>query len=220
MTMDRRCLCKGSLWKLMALLFAVVSLAGCQSALTTVMYGLGYLDDDADFPGLKNKTVAVVCRPPSTMQFQDPRVARDLSAVVGRLLKENGHKIKVIDHRKVETWCDANNWDDFVEVGKAVGADVVVGIDLDGFELYQGQTLFQGRANVSILVQDCKDGGKTLFEKALPQVVYPPSAGVATTDKAPAQFRQEYIQVLGDRIGRHFYAHDPHADLGLDSMVL
>ena len=37
-------------------------------------------------------------------------------------------------------------------------ADMVVGIDLEGFSLFQGQTLYQGKANATVRVYDCQQG--------------------------------------------------------------
>lgn len=218
--MDRRRLSCRSLWLLLALACVLTAAPGCQTLLLSAVYLIKGTDADAEYPGLKNKLVAVVCRPPSSMQFQDPRLARDLAQEVGKMLKEKGSKIKLVETSKIEGWCDANSWDEFHEVGKAVEADVVVGIDIDQFELYQGQTLYQGRANVSLVVQDCKANGTTLFQKALPQAIYPPNAVISTSEKPVAQFRREFMLVLADKIGRTFYAHDPYADLGLDAASL
>ena len=218
--MDRRCLSCRSLWALVALASVLTAAPGCQGLLVTAAYFIKGTDADAEYPGLKDKLVAVVCRPPSSMQFQDPRLARDLAQEVAKKLKERGSKIKIVDAAKIEGWCDANSWDEFHEVGKALGADVVVGIDIDQFELYQGQTLYQGRANASLVVQDCKAGGTTLFQKSLPQAIYPPNAVISTSEKPAAQFRREFMLVLADKIGRTFYAHDPYADLGLDAASL
>ena len=215
--MDRRYLHSGSLWTLVAVILAIVPTAGCPALLTTVLYIAGYNDDPAEFDGLQKKTVVVVCRPPASMQFQDPRVARDLAAEVGKLLTENGSKIKVIDARKVEVWCDANPWDEFAEVGKALKADVVLGIDLERFEIFQGQTLYQGKANATIVVQDCKNEGKTLFEKPMPEAIYPPNTCIPASEMQAAQFRRKFVSVLAEQIGRYFYSHDAHADIGSDA---
>ena len=218
--MDRRYLRSGTLWTLVAIVLAIVPTAGCPAMLTSILYVAGYNDAPAEFEGLQKKTVVVVCRPPASMQFQDPRVARDLAAAVGKLLTDNGNKIKVIDARKVEVWCDANPWDEFVEVGKALKADLVIGIDLEHFEIYQGQTLYQGKANCTIVVQDCKDEGKTLFEKPMPESVYPANSSVPAADMQAVQFRRKFVNVLAEQIGRTFYPHDAHADIGTDGGAL
>jgi hypothetical protein len=150
------------------------------------------------------------------LQFRNARADQDLAAEVGALLKEKVPKIKMIDKREVSRWIDENSWDEYVQVGKAVGADLVVGIDLERFDLNKGQTLFQGRANTTLKVYDCKTG-EVVFEKPLPQVVYPPNREVPAWGKPEAEFRREFVKVLADQIARHFYDHDPGADVAMDS---
>jgi hypothetical protein len=91
---------------------------------------------------------------------------------------------------------------------------------LEGFSIFQGQTLYQGKANATIRVYDCHKNGKVAFEKILPQSVYPPNSAVPTSDRLEAEFRREYVAVLADQIARHFYAHDPYADMAQDAAAL
>jgi hypothetical protein len=210
-------------WPWMALLVVLLTLpaVGCASAIATAIWAMGGGNTPPEYDGLKNKKVAVVCRPPSSMQFQDPRIARDLASELGRQLQANCKKVTLVDERKLESWCDSNTWDEFSEVGKALGADVVVGIDLEQFSIHEGQTLYKGRSNVTLVVQDCKDEeGKRLFEKTMPQVIFPPNNCVPASDIQAPQFRRNFIKVLADQIGRHFYAHDPYADIGIDATTL
>jgi hypothetical protein len=200
---------------------AMLPAAGCRSALATAMFLLKGTDVPPDFAELKGKKVAVVCRPLVNLQYRNANVARDLARQVTLLLQKEVPKIQTIDQRKVTKWTDENTWEEYNEVGKAMKADMVVGIDLEGFSLFQGQTLYQGKANATIHVFDCQRGGKEVFEKTLPQSVYPPNAGVPTSDRRDeSEFRREFEMVLADQIARHFYAHDPYADLGQDAMAL
>lgn len=199
---------------------AVLPALGCRSVLTTAMYLWKGTDVDPDFAGLKGKKVAVVCRPLVNLQYRNANIARDLSKQITLLLQKRVPKILTIDQRKVLKWTDENTWEEYPEVGKAMKADMVVGIDLEGFSLFQGQTLYQGKANAMIRVYDCKNGGKLVFEKILPQCVYPPNSAVPTSDRLEAEFRREFEAVLADQIARHFYAHDRFADVALDAAVL
>ncbi len=201
---------------ILALTTVVLPAAGCRSAIATALYLWKGTDIPPDYAELKGKKVAVVCRPVVSLQYRNASVARDLAQQISALLQERVPKIRVIDQRKVAKWTDENTWDSFPEVGKAVKADMVVGIDLESFDLFQGQTLYQGKANATIHVCDCTKGGKVVFEKIIPQSVYPPQAGVPTSDKPEAEFRREFVRVLADQIARHFYAHDPYADLAQD----
>jgi hypothetical protein len=199
---------------------AVLPALGCRSALATVMFMWKGTDEPPEFPGLKEKKVAVVCRPLVTLQYRNASVARDLAQKVTSLIQEKVPKVKTVDQQKIAKWTDENTWEDFPEVGKAMKAEIVVGIDLESFSLLQGQTLYQGKANATIRVYDCKQGNKVVFEKTIPQSIYPPNTSIPTSDRSEAEFRREFVAVLADQIARHFYDHDRYADVGLDAASL
>ena len=67
---------------------------------------------------------------------------------------------------------------------------------------------------------DCHKDGKMVFEKDIPQSVYPPNSAVPTSERTEPAFRREFVAVLADQIARYFYAHDPYADLGQDATAL
>jgi hypothetical protein len=191
---------------------------GCVSVLATALYIIKGTNAPAEFPGLKDQRVAVVCRPLVELQYANSRVAEDIALVVGRLLKQNVRKLELVDPQEVSRWTDENNWDEYAEIGKALDADIVLGLDLEQFSLYQGQTLYQGKATVAMTVYDVEED-EVLFEKRLPQVLYPPNTGVDTS-RPEEEFRRQFVQVLSDQIGRHFYAHDTRANFAQDSQVL
>lgn len=212
------------------LLLVIVPSGGCTSALATAMYIIKGTDIPADFDGLRDKRVAVVCRPMVELQYRNAGVANDLARRLGILLQQKGRgtgllsrkkdsQINVISHQDVAEWVDENNWEEYAEIGKAVDADLVLGVELERFSIYKGQTLYQGSANVTIQVCDSKTGD-VVFEKSLPEVIYPPNRPIPTSERQEPQFRREFVQVLADQIGRHFYPHDPHADFAADTSPL
>jgi uncharacterized protein YbjQ (UPF0145 family) len=206
-----------------AVLLVAVILAlsgGCRSAIATALYFFKGNDVAPEYPALKGKKTAVVCRMTGNLNYADADLGRDLVRQISKLLQERVPKIKVIDAQKVNKWCDENTWEEYAEVGKALKADAVVGVELEKFGIYQAQTLYQGKANAVVRVYDCKDGGKVLFEKVLPQTLYPPNAYIQTSDVQESEFHREFVGVLADQIARHFYAHDPYADLGQDNSAL
>lgn len=205
---------------LLALAVAILPAVGCQSVLVTAMYLIKGMDVDPDFKDLKGRKVAVVCRPLVTLQYRDSNVGRDLAQQVALLLQKEVPKIQVIEQRKVAKWTDENTWEEYSEVGKALKAEMVVGIDLESFSIFQGQTLYQGKANATIRVFDCRKGSKQVFEKTIPQSVYPPNAAIATSDRSEPEFRREFLLVLANQSARHFYAHDEYADMGQDAAAL
>jgi len=209
------------MFRLAALAIVALPMLGCTNGLFTLVYLLKGTDVDPEFKDLKDKKVAVVCRPADTLMYSSSNVGRELAVQVSNLLSEKVPKIKIIDPRKVARWTDEHQWDEYVEVGRALKADMVVAIDLESFSLYQGQTLYQGKANATVRVYDCnKSGNKEVYKKNLPQRVYPPNACVPTSERTEPEFRHEFIAQLADQIGRHFYAHDPHADMALDARSL
>ena len=195
---------------------AVVTAVGCQGLLTTAVYLIKGTDDDPDFKGLQKKRVAVVCRPLAALQFRNASVAKDLAREVNVLLAKSVPKIHMVEQQKVESWLDEHTDQDAVKVGQALQADMVLAIDLEQFSLYEGQTIYRGKANITIQVHDIKEN-KVVFEKNLPPTTYPPDIGIPTSDKQETVFRRQFVHVLADQIGRYFYAHDPHADVGLDA---
>jgi hypothetical protein len=205
---------------LVVLTVATLPTFGCIGALTTAMYLFKGTDVEPDYAGLKEKKVAVVCRSLATLQYRNANIARDVAQQVTLLLQKKVPKIQTIDQRKVAKWADENTWEEFTEVGKAMKADMVVGIELESFSVLQGQTLYQGRADAVLRVYDCKKGGKVVFEKKLPQAIYPPNAPIPTSERREADFRIEFEAVLADQIARHFYAHDPYADMAQDASAL
>jgi hypothetical protein len=201
------------------LLATLVTASGCISGLATAVYLLKGTNIPAEYGDLSGKRVVVVCRPVSASLYSHPGVPKDLSRHISRLLREHVSKIEVIDQRKVAEWIDNHTWEEYVEIGEALEADVGVGVDLEHFSLLQGQTLYQGQAECAIHVYDCETGDE-LFEKRLPPAVYPPNHSIPTHDMQESQFRQRFVRILSEQIDRHFYAHDPHADFAMDATAI
>jgi ABC-type uncharacterized transport system auxiliary subunit len=202
----------------LALLVALpLAVAGGCSILPFAAYLIKGISTPADFNGLKGKKVAVICRPVASLQYQSSSVATELAQRVADLLAEHVAKIEIVDQGEVEKWEDENNWEEYTDIGKALQADMVVGIDLDQFSLSQGQTLYQGKASIDLAVYDMKHGRRPVYQKTLPQQLYPPNAPIPAAEKSLVEFRQQFLQVLAEQIGRHFYEHDSTANFAIDS---
>ena len=127
------------------LALAVLPILGCQSLLLTAVYLFKGRDIDPEFADLKGKKVVVVCRPSVSLQYSNSNVGRDLAREVTQLLQTNVPKIQTVNSRKVAKWVDENTWDEYREVGKAMKADMVIGIDLEQFNLRPGQCFTKAR---------------------------------------------------------------------------
>jgi hypothetical protein len=207
--------CRGALMLALAAM-ALASQAGCTKLLTTAMVIIKGTDTEAEFQGLKNKRVAIVCRPLVELQYSSGGVGNDIAKQMGLLISAKMRKVEIIDPDRVAEWADTHTWDDFTEIGEALDADVIIGVDLQEFKIYQSQTLYQGRAKTQIKVSDVEDNGKIIFQKHVPQIVYPPNSGVPTAEMAEEEFRRDFVAVVADQLGRYFYAYDHRADYARD----
>ena len=211
--MDRNFSRHVSRWTFLALGAVMLSTgAGC-----AVLPMVGWLiTDGKDVPpeytengGLKGKKVAVVCRATGTSSFRHAHVPAKLAEAVAKLLKTNVDDIKIVDPRKVADWTDNNQNQPYTEIGEALKADVVVGIELDDFRLQKGQTLYHGEAQVTLRVYDLKsdEPGEVTWTQTIPQMQYP-TIGPVPANGNLGQFRREFISVLAGQIARKFYAHE------------
>ncbi len=198
------------------LLLTLVATAGCQASLATAMWLINGPNIPAEFDQMEERKVAVVCRSLDFSNFNYANVPKELSSQVSVLLGTNVPKIKIIDQRKVDEWMDDNTWEDYVEIGQALDADMVLGLDLEQFSIYESQTLYRGKANVTMKLYDC-ESGNLLVDRHLPQSVYPPNAAKETSDLQESAFRREFLANLADQIGRHYYSHDPRANFAADA---
>jgi hypothetical protein len=206
--------------RLLVLWIALVALllvgTGCRSLFTLAAYMLKSHKVEADYSGLQGKKVAVVCRVLPSLEFNNPTVTKELSREIAQKLAGNVKKVQIVDPQKVAAWVDANQWNEYPEVGNAVGAEMVVGVDIQDFATQQSHTLYQGRAGWLLTVHDCTQGGKVVYEKS-GRTVYPPNTGIPAMDvPSEATFRRKFVRVLADQIARHFFAHEPEADMTLD----
>ena len=183
---------------------------GCVRLITTMGYFIQGTNDDPEFEGLKDKKVAIVCRPLIELKYGAGTAANDLAERVGQKLRQNGKRIKIVKQSKVSNWTDENPEQELEEIGRGVQADVVLGIDIVEFSLYQGQTLYQGKSQVKLTVCNVADG-EILWQESMRQIVWPTRGGQSTQDKPVQQFQREYIEILATEIGNHFYPHDHFA---------
>jgi hypothetical protein len=199
---------------------ALAGAGGCAAAMFTPMYVLFGSNTPAECKLLKGSKVAVVCRANATRQYRNAQVDRDLAGMTSAILKTNVSRIKIVDHRKLADWLDNNTWDEYVEVGKALDADYVLGIDMDRFDLHAGPALLQGKADLRLQLVDVKKG-ETVFQKDLPNNAYPNNRQIASSDVGgESVFRQQFVAILAGRIARMFYDADRYDNFAEDSRTI
>jgi len=201
---------------LMALLLPLTC-SGCQ-ALLTAAYLIAPEDKPAEFAGLRGKHVAVVCKPIVELEFSDAGSARELASLVGGLLSQNVRKARVINQQEIARWIDENAWVDFPTLGKALDADLVVGIDLESFHMHEGSTLYRGKATAHVRVFDIAQK-KVVYSKRFDDFNFPADSAIPTSDRSEAQFRAMFLQVLAGRIARTFHAYDSRTNFADDNLI-
>lgn len=219
--MDRafRPLCSSFLLTCMAI--GVVASTGCIGGL--LASGIYFLNGGnvvpAEYDGLENERVVVICRPPASYEYRNAGAARAIGSRVATMLEANVKKIDVVSPKEVDNWVDEQDWDNFKDLGRSVKATRIVYVELDDFDLYKGKTLLQGTADVSISVYDMDQGGKLVWERRLGQVLYPKNSGIPAADKPAPIFEREFVAMLSRQIAEHFYKHDPNAMFALDALA-
>lgn len=191
---------------------------GC-STLGTLAYFVNPNDIPAEFDELAGKHVAVVCHPVVELQYSDAGSARELAELVGMNIDRNLRRAEVISQQEVARWMDENELVEYTAVGKALDADIVIGIDLEDFRLYEGSTLYRGKASVHVRVYDVAEE-KLLFEKRLDDYAFPKDTAVPATDRTEQQFRGLFMQVLSSKIARLFYPNDSRTHFAEENLML
>ena len=188
-----------------ALLVLLVPSSGCIMRMTSNLIHAwnGHLVE-AKFTGLQGKRVAVVCLSGSTMY------SGELAMAVERLLANNVPDIETVPQTEVYAWQDTHEWDelDFKILGKGVKADLVVAIELSKFRLYDGQTMYKGRANITTSVYDMSANGQAVYSQLPTEHVFPANAAYATTDMSEDKFRKRFMISLARSVAKDFYSYD------------
>ena len=217
-------------WMTMCFVFMLIGVlcltTGCQAMLATFLLLTGANETKAKYKFFKGKKVAVVCLAENMTNARYDDVPRDLAKLVGMHLTQNVKKIEIIPTGTVNRWLDRhdNEVEDFQELGKDMGADMVLVVYLDSFETssLSSPGSYQGRAGTSFTVYDVKTGA-SLASESLPEFVYPPNSRSMASDIKESEFKKRYLVQLSRAISCFFYSYDhrqlmamdAHSELGL-----
>lgn len=213
---------KYSQWTLAVLLSVLsLTLSGCSLLLNQMGYWSGGHLVSAEYEGLKGERVAVVCVSDNAsygVGTESELLARSLASI----LKERVEDIDVVRQDEIADWIDKNDWDevDYREVGKAVKADKVVAIDLSGFRLYEGQSLYRGRASVTVTVFDMAQGGKEVFRRPMPEIKFPANGVYHSSETSESEFHKSFIRIIAQQVGRYFYEYEMSESYGRDPALV
>jgi hypothetical protein len=216
--------CSGVLYRNAAVVLlglGVTGVAGCIGPLlaTGIYVAQGGNVVPADFDGLKNHRVVVLCRPPASHEFRHAGASRNIAHRVGQLIQRNVKGVQVVDQKEVDNWMDESGGEEFKDLGRAVDAEMLVHVELDDFALAKGRTLYQGRAEATVTVYDMKDGEKAVWDSNMGEILYPRNSGIPAVDKSPQRFQREFEEIVAETIAVKFYKHDPHKLFAMDALA-
>jgi len=181
-----------------------------------------YVDPEYDFLLKGKKRVVVVCRSLAMNTFQGETVPRDLTRKVSQNLRENlkkkNKKLEIIDYRKVEKWLDdsSQSFEEFTEVGAALKADIVIGIELQSFQIQENPSTMQGKARLTVKTYDMNTD-ELIAEKML-RLVDPPEVPISISDRSSLpQFRLQFVDLLAKQVAALYHPYDPKKINRIDS---
>lgn len=196
----------------------VISSAGC-TGLATFMHAVGMDMIPAEYDELKHKTVAIVALTESS-QYSNDVAARELSRFVGQILTSKVKNIQLVREDRIDQWRDMHGWDqiNFDEIGKGVGAEKVIGIEVANLRLRDGATLYRGRSDVVVSVIDAETGNVD-YSRSLDEFTYPNIAGQYTSETTESKFRKLYLRMLAEEVARSFHRYDLNERIAEDSQI-
>ncbi len=201
--MDRRSLKNSAVFS-MAL--AALLLGGCIATTAQLLHVIHGLKVKAEYPGLKNSRVAIVCVSDAS-SYGPNKLTSTVSQALASILAREVKNIEIVPHAEIEHWKDSNGWNeiDFVEIGKGLEADKVVAIEIGSYSIHEGTTMYKGRATVKTTVYDIEQDGSIEFSQGPAEYQFPKSHGRPSLSTSEQQFEAVYLGKLVENISRSFY---------------
>jgi len=186
-----------------------------------MLYFIQGNDNPAECNKLEDQTVAVVCISENGSYGPD-NSAQKIARAVGKILAVEVDGIKVIHHSKVNNWLDTNEEGstNFRKIGKDLEADMVLAIELSGYSLHEGQTMYKGRAGIDLTLYDLADTGDIVWEANDPEYSYPYNSGIHISELSEASFEKKFILEISKIIARRFHPHERVHDVARDVSAL
>ena len=206
-------------WPLYLLLLMILPAIGC-GAVAQLLYVVKGHEDPAEFEGLEKQRVAVVCISDASAYGPD-KLTTAISNVVGLKLETYGKDIEVVPQRELERWVDENGWDEtnFVSLGRGVGAQKVLAIDIASYSIHEGRTIYKGRTDMTAKVLDVANNGEVEYIHG-PELYEFPRDGRPAIQMTDRKFESLFLAKLTDRIAKRFYKHDRLESVAEDASML
>jgi hypothetical protein len=151
------------------------------------------------------------------------RSDRDLALLLTQHLRDackyNEEKVKVVPASKVDNFKsehpDWQKWD-LLDIGRHFRADWVIYLEINDLSLYEkgsSNTLFRGRAQITVSLVDVKHPEEVPLQKDFtgqyPGEAKPP---VEVNDSNSWQFRRAFLDYMAEQLAWYFTAHPTNKD--------
>ena len=200
----------------MALMLATT---GCIGGMAQLLYVIKGHKSPAEYPGLADKRVAVVCVSDASAYGPDT-LSYTVSKHVSIKLANSDEKISLVPPGEIEEFLDLNGWDEsqIGSLGAEVKADMVVVIEVGAYTIHEGSTLFKGRSDLTVKVFDIEKDGQQVYERGPEEFVFPEN-GRPSLQTSERQFEAFYLARLTDYISNLFIEHDRLDSFADDAMT-
>jgi hypothetical protein len=171
--------------------------------------------------------VLVLCDHPTVVTYEFAGADRELAGMLAKrlpeLAKENKDEIAVIPPAELDKFKMRNpDWKTMrpARIGKALGADYVLDVNVGNVNVYQpqsGRRIYEGRAEVEVDVYDvtaaAADGPAHHYTHPF---VYPKTGMLATDDVPLSRFRQLFLERLALEVARQHIDYKPGVGIGVE----
>lgn len=199
----------------------IVSFTGCIGAMSQLIYVIKGHNVPAAYDGLTEKRVAVVCVSDASAYGPD-RLTYTVSKAVSMKLARGVKKIEVVPQAQIDNWVDQNAWDEFEfsALGKGVGANAVVAIEIASYSIHEGPTIYKGRAEVTATVYDldAPEGSQVAFIYGPREFTFP-KHGHPSIQSNDRQFESLFLARLTQDISNQFCKHDKLESFADDAIL-
>lgn len=206
---------KALLKSISLLLLSAVLISGCKQA-GGILYFLTPPREKkvrAEFPGLKNHSLAIVIFMDEAAQYEYPNARLTLAAKIANELDENIKKIRIVQPIAVARYQDENlHWDSErkSKIGRDLNVDYVLFVSLVVYSTREpGQmSAYQGRISgeAKLYATDKKEGENCVWEHEDDlEVVWPKVARYSS--RVEPKIREETENRFADMLAKKFYKH-------------
>ena len=198
---------KGNKWLLLSIaaMATIAASSGCMGLTSHLMWWMSADTVPAEFSGLRGRRVAVLCESEKSAFGADSETEM-LAREIEKLMRYTDPPSEMVRYQEIADWKDQHGDDElsYGNLGKGVGAEMVLAVDLKSFSSHANQTIYQGKAEYNVKVYDVAKG-QIVYESNTVDFMYPSDDAFHTTEMSDSQFLREFIKWLANDVTQRFY---------------